>query len=217
MGSNPEEKSLARMPDLPEFPGFIVFRSKPKPKSAIIGPLGRPPPIIPVTVVGESRVGKTSIIRHFRKKKFISGYNPTFGVARTQIEVPTPNDICDPKVIFRFLDTNDLIIDRALITTPTDRMDSLMASFSRYVLIVYDVTDHTSFDAAKDWMLLVKNMIEISTSIILIGNKCDQANKRQVHRTAGEVLALRHDMVFLETSAKEGNNLDHLLAYITAV
>ncbi|CAG5135154.1 unnamed protein product [Candidula unifasciata] len=186
-------------------------------KNAIIGPLGRPPPIIPVTVVGESRVGKTSIIRHFKNRKFSSSYNPTFGVARTQIEVPTPNDICDPKVIFRFLDTNDVILDRKLATTVTDRLDSLMASFSRFILIVYDVTDHGSFEAARDWILVVKNMMEISTTIILVGNKCDQASKRQVHRTAGEVLALRHDMMFLETSAKEGNNLDHLLAYITAV
>ncbi|KAK3794688.1 hypothetical protein RRG08_056704 [Elysia crispata] len=171
---------------------------------------GRPPLISTVTVVGEATVGKTSIIQRFRTDKFTKAYTPTIGVERTQIVLDLPTEEMDSRILFRFLDTNDVILDPAMALTLKDKLDSLHASLSRFVIVVYDITDHSSFEAAKDWVRLVRQMVDIDFQMFLVGNKADMKKHRAVHKTAGQVFALLNNMTFLETSAKSGYHIQTL-------
>ncbi|RUS82444.1 hypothetical protein EGW08_009790 [Elysia chlorotica] len=171
---------------------------------------GRPPLISTVTVVGEATVGKTSIIQRFRTDKFTRAYTPTIGVERTQIVLDLPTEEMDQRILFRFLDTNDVILEPSMALTLKDKLDALHASLSRYVFVVYDITNHKSFEAAKDWVRLVKQMVGIDFQMFLVGNKADVKKHRAVHKTAGQVFALLNNMTFLETSAKTGYHIQTL-------
>ncbi|GFR81252.1 Ras-related protein Rab-4B [Elysia marginata] len=171
---------------------------------------GRPPLISTVTIVGEAAVGKTSIIQRFRTDKFIKAYTPTIGVERSQIVLDLPTEELDSPFLFRFLDTNDIILDPTMALTIKDRLDALHASLSRYVIVVYDITNHSSFEAAKDWVRLARQMIDIDFQMLLVGNKADMTKQRAVHKTAGQVFAILNNMTFLETSAKSGYHIHTL-------
>ncbi|GFN82780.1 hypothetical protein PoB_000928600 [Plakobranchus ocellatus] len=176
---------------------------------------GRAPLISTVTIVGEPGVGKTSIIQRFRTDKFTKAYTPTIGVERTQIILDLPTEDLDSRIMFRFLDTNDVILDPTMALTIKDKLDALHASLSRYVIVVYDITDHSSFEAAKDWVRLVRHMIDIDFQMFLVGNKADKKKHRAVHKTAGQVFALLNNMTFVETSAQSGYHIHTLFNLMT--
>ena len=72
--------------------------------------------------------------------------------------------------------------------------------------LVYDITDRTSFDDLKYWI----NEIELKANnwkVILLGNKCDLSDKRQVTYNEGAAFAKEYGMSFYETSAKEDINI----------
>ncbi|CAG5130813.1 unnamed protein product [Candidula unifasciata] len=172
------------------------------------------PSMVTITVIGDSRVGKSSLIRRFKTDKFTGGYKHTPGTEITQI-VKTLHDDSSSKVCFHFLDTSDVFIDSSTVVPGMN--DHVHASFSSYVLIVYDITDHRSFESAKDWMHLVRNMMLTDVTLVLVANKADLEQQRQVHRTAGQVFATLNGMVFVETSAKSGHNLKSLFNYVTDI
>ncbi|BFZ19977.1 hypothetical protein BsWGS_23016 [Bradybaena similaris] len=175
---------------------------------------GQIPSKVTITVIGDSRVGKSSLIRRFKTDKFTGAYKPTAGTEVTQIVKKVAGD-SSSQVSFHFLDTSDVFIDSSTVIPGKD--DHVHASFSSFVLIVYDITNHESFESAKDWVHLVKNMILTDVTLVLVGNKADLEQQRQVHRTAGQVLATLNGMVFVETSAKNGHNLKYLFNYVTDV
>ena len=72
-------------------------------------------------------------------------------------------------------------------------------------LLVYDVSNQASFDHLPDWIEELENMTgPIPT--ILVGNKIDLP--RVVTREMGEKFAKEHKFLFIETSAKSGDNVD---------
>ncbi|XP_055895886.1 uncharacterized protein LOC106054187 [Biomphalaria glabrata] len=175
-----------------------------------------PIPAVTVTVVGECGVGKSSILRRFRNASFLEEYYCTHGVERSQALVDKPNSFhVSKKLVLQFLDTNDIFLDPSMCTTIQDHVDALHASFSNFVLVVYDVTDHSSFIEAKAWLKVVKSMLVGAATLILVGNKSDDEKHREVHRTAGEVLASLHGMKFVEVSAKDETNISALLQLLT--
>ncbi|KAH9488187.1 hypothetical protein Btru_064791 [Bulinus truncatus] len=172
--------------------------------------------IVTVTVVGEAGVGKSSILRRFRNANFKEEYCRTVGVERSQIIVEKflTTDKSD-KVLLRFLDTNDIFLELSQCTTMQDYVDAHHASFSNFVLVVYDVTNHPSFIEAKNWISVVNSMLSGIATLILVANKSDCEKQREVHKTAGEVLASLNGMKFLEVSAKENSNITSLFQIMT--
>ena len=69
-------------------------------------------------------------------------------------------------------------------------------------MIVYDITDAKSFQAVEHWYHEVKKHMHLDVPILLVGNKADLADLREVTTSEGKALAARLDMHFLETSAK---------------
>jgi Ras-related protein Rab-37 len=81
-------------------------------------------------------------------------------------------------------------------------------------LLLYDVTSYSSFENITNWLNEIKRKNSNDMIMMLIGNKVDKS-QRVVSRAAGERLARQHQMSFLETSAKTGQNVE-LAFMITA-
>lgn len=78
-------------------------------------------------------------------------------------------------------------------------------------LLVYDITRRETFDHLVTWLDDCRKYASNNIVIILIGNKCDLENNRQVSRQEGEEFARKNGLHFLETSAKTAENVDEVL------
>ncbi|CAM4951198.1 unnamed protein product [Rotaria socialis] len=76
--------------------------------------------------------------------------------------------------------------------------------------LVYDISKRKTFDHMTMWL---NEMQEYSTSdmiFVLVGNKCDLSNEREVQKEEGEAFAQKHEIMFMETSAKTATNVEEL-------
>jgi len=76
------------------------------------------------------------------------------------------------------------------------------------ILLVYDVTDEKSFLNIRNWIRNIEQHAAEMVNKMLIGNKCDLADKRAVDTDKGKALAEEYGISFLETSAKNSINVE---------
>lgn len=76
------------------------------------------------------------------------------------------------------------------------------------ILLVYDVTDETSFMNINNWMKNIEQHASDSVNKVLIGNKCDIESSKVIDTERGQDLAEEYDVKFFETSAKTGQNVN---------
>ena len=76
------------------------------------------------------------------------------------------------------------------------------------ILILYDITEEASFEHIKNWMIEIDKFGKQGVMRILVGNKNDLEDQRQISKEQGEGKAKSFNMAFLETSALSGENLD---------
>ena len=81
--------------------------------------------------------------------------------------------------------------------------------------MTYDITDRDSFSAIENWMNEVEKHASDNISRILVGNKSDMENNRQVSTDEGKELAEHYNVKFLETSAKDCKNVDEAFTMMT--
>ena len=77
-------------------------------------------------------------------------------------------------------------------------------------MVVYDITNRDSFNNVSTWIEDCKNQSPKTIFMVLVGNKSDLQDKRQVNYEEGQELAERFQMLFFETSAKDGNNVEEI-------
>ncbi len=96
-------------------------------------------------------------------------------------------------------------------TAGQERYKSITSSYykgSRGALLVYDITKETSFDNIDKWMKELNDIVKEPIKMILVGNKSDLKDKREVSKEEGENSAKQYKIKFFETSAKTGNNVE---------
>lgn len=96
-------------------------------------------------------------------------------------------------------------------TAGQERFHTLTESYYRNshgVILVYDVTDRTSFDRIQKWAGQIDAYENLRLSKLLVGNKTDLAEKRMVTTAEGQELAQTLGMAFVETSAKSTDNVE---------
>lgn len=76
------------------------------------------------------------------------------------------------------------------------------------IMLVYDVTDERSFNNIRNWIRNIDQYASEGVNKILIGNKCDDVERRVVERERGAELAREYGLKFMETSAKNNVNVD---------
>ena len=96
-------------------------------------------------------------------------------------------------------------------TAGQERFKSINTSYYRKAdccLLVYDISDKYSFDQLKDYFIeTIKEKCKKNIQIILLGNKTDLEDKRQVSTEEGANLALVNNYIFLETSCLKNKNV----------
>lgn len=76
------------------------------------------------------------------------------------------------------------------------------------IMLVYDVTDERSFNNIRNWLRNIDQYASEGVNKILIGNKCDDVERRVVDRERGAELAREYGLKFMETSAKNNVNVE---------
>ena len=82
-------------------------------------------------------------------------------------------------------------------------------------MLVYDITDKESFDKLGDWLIEVEKNAPSNVYKILIGNKSDLGDQRQVTYDQGKEFADTYEMKFIETSAKSSLNVEDAFTTMT--
>ena len=152
--------------------------------------------IYKILLVGDSGVGKTNIMLRYLNKEFNINTKATVGV-----EFGSKNIIIDKKVI------KGQIWD----TAGQERYRSITSSYykgAHGAFVVYDITLKESFEAVDRWINDLRNNTDERLEIILIGNKSDLEEKRQVTKEEGEEKAKEKEVAFMETSALNCNNIE---------
>eukprot|EP01132_Coremiostelium_polycephalum_P001367 gene1367-1725_t len=146
-----------------------------------------------IILVGESGVGKSSILVRFTDNTFTPHFAPTLGV---DFNVKT----------IRNKETGQTVKLQLWDTAGQERFKSITQTFyrgSHGVVVVYDVTDPKSFERCKNWVEDINQYTGNGMIIILVGNKSDLTASRKVVFEQGKALADQLNIKFLETSAKE--------------
>lgn len=76
------------------------------------------------------------------------------------------------------------------------------------IMLVYDVTNDKSFENIKNWIRNIEENASADVEKMLLGNKCELTDKRQVTKERGEQLAVEYGIKFMETSAKSSINVE---------
>ncbi|CDQ68485.1 unnamed protein product [Oncorhynchus mykiss] len=104
-------------------------------------------------------------------------------------------------------------------TAGQERFRSLIPSYIRdstIAVVVYDITNLNSFQQTSKWIDDVRTERGSDVIIMLVGNKTDLADKRQITTEEGEQRAKELNVMFIETSAKTGYNVKQLFRRVAA-
>ena len=103
-------------------------------------------------------------------------------------------------------------------TAGQERFKNITASYYRGgngVLVVYDITERESFENLNSWLIEIEKNANKNVYKLLIGNKCDLEDKRQVSFQEGKDFAESNGMKFIETSAKTASKVQEAFELLT--
>ncbi|XP_027726423.1 ras-related protein Rab-5C [Vombatus ursinus] len=155
-----------------------------------------------LVLLGESAVGKSSLVLRFVKGQFHEYQESTIGAAfLTQT-------VCldDTTVKFEIWDT-----------AGQERYHSLAPMYYRgaqAAIVVYDITNTDTFARAKNWVKELQRQASPNIVIALAGNKADLASKRAVDFQEAQAYADDNSLLFMETSAKTAMNVNEIFMAI---
>ena len=154
--------------------------------------------LLKYVIVGDASVGKSNLLLRYSHGQFREEYQLTIGV-----EFGSSNILIDDKV-FRI---------QIWDTAGQENFRSITRAYyknSACALIVYDIARKESFESISTWIEDCKSSSPKSVFMVLVGNKCDLEQERQVTEEEGRELAESNGMLFFETSAKTGKNVEQI-------
>ena len=148
-------------------------------------------------IIGETRTGKTSLISRYCKNEFSGGaYLSTIGID-FQIKNLEMNS---KKIRLQIWDTAGQERFRNIAKNYYQSSDGF--------IVVYDITNNESFQTLDYWVEEIKSNSQELSRMILVGNKCDIEEGRQVKKEEGKEYAKKKELKFYEVSAKDGTNVN---------
>ena len=154
--------------------------------------------LLKYVIVGDASVGKSNLLLRYSHGQFREEYQLTIGVE---------------------FGSNNIVIDNSVFriqiwdTAGQENFRSITRSYyknSACALIVYDITNRASFESLADWIEDCKNSSPKTVFMVLIGNKCDLEHNREINEEEGREFAEKNGMLFFETSAKTGQNVEEV-------
>ncbi|GJJ12513.1 GTPase Ryh1 [Clathrus columnatus] len=163
-----------------------------------------------IVLLGDQSVGKTSLITRFMYDTFDNTYQATIGIdflSKTMY-------LEDRTVRLQLWDTAG---QRLNLNVNQERFRSLIPSYIRdssVAMVVFDITNRNSFLSTTKWIDDVRSERGTDVLIVLVGNKADLSDKRQVTHEEATAKATELGIMFMETSAKAGHNVKSLFKKI---
>ncbi|XP_078071526.1 ras and EF-hand domain-containing protein homolog [Mustelus asterias] len=154
-----------------------------------------------IVLVGDAAVGKSSFLLRLCKNEFRGNTSATLGV--------------DFQMKTLIVDGEQTVL-QLWDTAGQERFRSIAKSYFRRadgVLLLYDVTCEKSFLNVREWVDMIEESTNENIPIMLVGNKADlreramQEGQKSVPVSYGEKLAMTYNVLFCETSAKDGSNI----------
>jgi len=158
-----------------------------------------------LVLLGESAVGKSSLVLRFVRQEFYEYQESTIGAAFLTQTVT----VNDQPIKFEIWDT-----------AGQERYRSLAPMYYRgaaAAIVVYDITNAESFQRAKQWVKELQRQGDANIVIALAGNKADRGDARAVDVSEAKQYAEEGSIIFLETSAKSGLNVNEIFLQIARV
>ena len=166
--------------------------------------------ILKFILIGDSSVGKSSLLVRLTDDRFLADPDPTIGVEFGSHLIQ--------------LDTGETVKVQVWDTAGSESFRSITRSYYRGAagaLLVYDVTHRPSFLNVKMWLDDVRAHAEEKVSVVLVGNMVDlvgeeddrasrrrsKSKKREVSREEAQEFADKQGLLFVETSAKSGQGV----------
>ena len=153
--------------------------------------------IFKMILIGDSGVGKTNILSRYINNTFSETTKSTVGVELgTKVE-----EFNNTKIKVQIWDT-----------AGQERYKSITKTYykgAKGALIVYDITKKESFQNIDKWIQDLKEFGEEDASILIIGNKSDLEDKREVTTEEVKKKAEIYKIAFCETSALKAKNIDY--------
>lgn len=150
---------------------------------------------VSILTVGETQVGKTSLILRFIDRVFYYDTKATIGI---DFKVKNVN-LLNKNVLIKIWDS-----------AGQERFKTVTKQYYKNaegIMIIYDVTSEKSFSMIDEWFKSIIENKRKGAQAILIGNKTDSVN-RVISKEQGERLAEKYKVKYYETSALSGENVD---------
>jgi len=155
-----------------------------------------------LVLLGDSAVGKSSLVLRFVKKQFFEYQESTIGAA----------------FLTQTVSVNDFVVKFEIWDTAgQERYHSLAPMYYRgaaAAIVVYDITNRQSFVRAKSWVKELQRQGNPNIVIALSGNKLDLADQRKVEIEEAKTYSEENGIMFMETSAKTNTNVTELFKAI---
>ena len=155
-----------------------------------------------LVTLGDTKVGKTSLILRYIDNFFNMNYLSTIGI--------------DSKIKKITLSNGEEIKVKISDTAGQERFKSIASNYMKKangILLVYDITDKLTFENINKWAEEINKDEEKTKPILLIGNKSDKLDERVVTKEEGEEFAKKccGGIKFYETSCKTGENVEEAI------
>ena len=149
-------------------------------------------------IIGDAAVGKSNLLLRFAQNDFKSEYQLTIGV-----EFGAKNiEINKRRYRLQIWDTAGQENYRSI--TRAYYKNSVCA------VLVYDISNRDSFEHISSWIEDCLAQSPKTVFMVLVGNKSDLNEKRKVSFEEGQQMARNHNLLFFESSAKTGDNVDKI-------
>ncbi|CAN8257250.1 unnamed protein product [Cochlearia groenlandica] len=159
--------------------------------------------LVKLLLIGDSGVGKSCLLLRFSDDTFTTSFITTIGI--------------DFKIRTVELDGKRIKL-QIWDTAGQERFRTITTAYYRGamgILLVYDVTDESSFNNIRNWMKNIEQHASDNVNKILVGNKADMdESKRAIPTAKGQALADEYGIKFFETSAKTNLNVESVFLSI---
>lgn len=157
-----------------------------------------------LSLIGDGAVGKTSMVHRYVHGVFKADYKATIGTFISKKE-------CN----FDELDTSvKFIIWDLAGQQQFQRLWPDYLTDTRTGILIFDVTNKESFKHVKKWYEIITEVANPHLILILVGNKVDLSDSREVSTEEGMELAKELEIYYMETSVKSNENIDEVFEWI---
>ena len=153
--------------------------------------------------LGDTNVGKTSLLIRYTESIFDPESLPTLGV--------------DVRYKYVTLENKRIRLD-IWDTAGQERFKMITKNYlngANGIIFVYDITSKDTFDKLKLWIKEAESNVSPDTEMIIVGNKIDLDEKRVIQLDLANNLGKKHNIEVIEASAKTGKGVNEIFSFLT--